>query len=1026
MKKPVKITLISLGSLLAVLVVAFLIVFNIVFSSERLTKIVRQYAGEFITCQTELESVDLTLFSNFPNVSLRINDFKLINPMPEAPNDTLLAVESLFAELDVMDFLKNDKVTVTGFTLRRGRANAFVSVDSVANFDIVKLEPSNEEEADSTSESFLDQLSLQNIKVEDLAASYLDMTSQMEARVNGINLELSSDASLKNLSGGADVTLSMDEFFYSDSLNYGQIENLKLKPSHLYYDGKNAYATIPGLDVEDQQYLLSGEMALLAHVWNMSLDGFDVKWEDERPTLVGVTRIDSVDVTMGKEDMMYINTGAVELDMPVTSTPETWTTQVKTIVKQLSFAMDPDGTLVDHMDIDTRFTASTNTDFNDFTVSDMKTVAAGQTVEGNVHVDMTDTTVMRANVDVLVKATKLSELIALIPKAYADALKGITVDANLDDSHIIADCELRGDNFKFRSSSIKTGVHSLDYADDTQLAAAFDGLSLGVSYPAGKSGRHFKVDGQLDGLSVSQKSDSMNLTASLPKLNLSALIQDDVIDGKDPRLSATFAGQDIKAVVDDTISVNLAEASGNADIDMRAVKNCIKLAAQAQMSGFQTKVGQMLDGGFKSVNLNLDALYDEKQTEVLDMLSPVATFSLTDAKFNVDGIPYPVLIPEAKAKFNKNQAELQSCQLNLGNSDLGLDGVISNINAWLKEQALLEGKLNLNSRHVDADQLMDLASGFGADSTEVAEASGESSNSSTSRISSDSSAASSSEASAEESAPFMVPKDVNFVVNTNVKEVAVRGNTFENVGGQLTCDDGVLVLEEMGFTSKAAQMQLTALYKSPRENNLFVSWNFHLLDIDIAEMIRLVPEIDTIVPMLKAFQGKAEFHLAGETGLFRDYTPKMSSLKAVAAIEGKDLTVLDNETFKTIKKYLFKDCTTNKIDTMSVELAVARKKMTLYPMLVGWDKYEAIISGTHTIVDEMPFNYNVSITKCPLVGGHLGLDITGNLDDIDNISFSLGGCKYANLYRPEKRNITQEQTLELKKLINTSLKRMVK
>jgi hypothetical protein len=152
----------------------------------------------------------------------------------------------------------------------------------------------------------------------------------------------------------------------------------------------------------------------------------------------------------------------------------------------------------------------------------------------------------------------------------------------------------------------------------------------------------------------------------------------------------------------------------------------------------------------------------------------------------------------------------------------------------------------------------------------------------------------------------------------------------------------------------------------------------------------------------------------------------MSTLKAVAAIEGKDLTVLDSETFNTIKKYLFKESTTNHIDTLSVEMAVARKKMTLYPMLVGWDKYEAIIAGNHTIVGAMPFNYNISITKCPLVGGHLGLDITGNLDDVDNISFKLGSCKYANLYRPERRNVTQSQTLELKKLISTSLKRTVK
>lgn len=1015
MKKPVKITLISLCSLLAVIVIAVIVAINMVFSPERLTKLVRQYASDYVTCQTEIGEVDLTLFGNFPKVSLRINDVVLINPMEGAQSDTLLAVGTLFAELDVMEYLSNDRVSVTGFTLRDASANLFISADSLTNFDIIRLESAAEgEEKPDTTASALDQMSLRNISVRNLNASYVDNYSGMSADVHRAEADLSTEASLQTLSGGADVSLRVDDFFYQDSINYGYLSGIRLAETHLTLDGNDATARIPRLDVGEQTYRLSGESPLVAQIWDMVLDDFDLTWKESRPTLTGVTRLDSAKVTMGDKEKMYVTTGAVVLDMPVTSTTETWTTNVDTKVRQLVFAMDPDGVLVDHMDIDSRFVASTSSSFNDFNISDMCTTAGGQTVDGNVHVDMTDSTVIKADVSVNVHATTVSELLALVPKAYRSALRGIDVNARLDDSHIAATCEVMGNKFKLRKTSVATSVHRLDYADDTKLTAAFDGLSLDVSYPAGQRGRHIRVQSALQGLSVAQSSDSMKFSASLPDLAFTALVQDDVIDGRDPILSADFRSGAISATVDDTVSVSLAAISGKADVDMRSVKKCIKVSSNTEISSFGAKMGNTLSASIAKMALDLKALYDERQQDVLDQLSPDARFTLSDGSLTVDGIPYPVLMPSVDASFNKDKAVLASCQLNVGNSDLGLKGMISNINSWLKQQALLEGNLNLDSKHVDVDQLMDLTSGFGAETSESPEASSEDPES-PSESSSDPS-----------SAPFMVPKDVKFVVNTNVSEIAVNGNTFENVGGQLTCDDGVLVLEEMGFTSKAAKMQLTALYKSPRENNLFVGWNFHLLDIDIAEMIRLVPEIDTIVPMLSAFQGKAEFHLAGETGLYRDYSPKMSSLKAVAAIEGKDLTILDNETFQTIKKYLFKDCTTNKIDTISVELAVARKKMTLYPMLIGWDKYEAIIAGTHTIVDSMPFNYNISITKCPLVGGHLGLDITGNLDDIDNISYSLGGCKYANLYRPEKRNITQAQTLELKQLISTSLKRMVK
>lgn len=1014
MNKPVKITLISITSVIALLIIAVVVACSMLFSKEKLTAMVKDFANEYITCQTEIGDVELSFFGNFPNVSLLINDVSIINPMEGAQSDTLLGVQHLYASLDVMAYLKEDQVNITGFSLVNAQANIFVNEDSLTNFNVFNLDTTPEEAADTTSaEMLLDKLSLHNIDVENLTATYLDMRNRMDARCQRVNLSLDTDASLQSLTGGGDIDLEVGELFYSDSLNYGQLTDLKLKNSHLYYDGKNATVEIPKLVIAAQNYLLSGETALLAQIWGMSLEDIKATWQDERPTFEGVTRLDSSEVTLGKEDLMYVKTGAVSLDMPVESTAEKWTTKVNTSFGNLRFSTDADGVLLDGVDVKTKMTASTNSQFNDFEVSDLNATLGSQNVTGGAHVDMTDTTVMKADVDVVLRATTVDEILALVPAAYKESLKGMNIAANLSDAHIQAQMEV-AEKFLLKHVDVTSELSKFSYSDDTNLKCGIDKVKATVGYPAGSARNQFSIQGDLQSLSVAMVDDTTNMHIDIPSGTAKILLRDDVMDGKDPRLNAQFNLSKLQLAMDDTVKVELKSPEGSADVDMASVKNCIKVASNAKFAGFSTKMGKSFEGSTGSVNLDIKCLYDERQKEVLDMVSPVADFKLQKANFKVEGIPYDLEIPEIVATFNKDKAALTKCQLNLGNSKMTINGVISNINDWMKGKKKLEGNLKLSSPLVDADQLMEMTSGLGCE-----EETATSATSGTPETSETSSAA-------HDGDPFLVPKDVKFVVNTEIKSVKVNDNNFENVNGQLTVDDGLLVLEEMGFTSKAAKMQLTALYKSPRKNNLFVGWNFHLLDIDIAEMIRLVPEIDTIVPMISSFAGKAEFHLAGETSLFADYSPKMSTLKAVAAIEGQNLTVLDNETFKTIKKYLFKESTTNMIDTMSVELAVARKKMTLYPMLVSWDKYQAVISGTHNITDDMPFNYHISITKCPIVGGHLGLDITGNLDDVDNIGFKLGSCKYANLYRPEKRNITQAQTLELKNLINTSLKRTVK
>lgn len=132
----------------------------------------------------------------------------------------------------------------------------------------------------------------------------------------------------------------------------------------------------------------------------------------------------------------------------------------------------------------------------------------------------------------------------------------------------------------------------------------------------------------------------------------------------------------------------------------------------------------------------------------------------------------------------------------------------------------------------------------------------------------------------------------------------------------------------MGLTSDAARLQLTALYKSPRKNHLFLGLDFHLLDIQIDKLIQMIPEVDTVLPMLKSFAGNAEFHFAIETYLKSNYDLKYSTLRGAAAINGKDLVVLDEETYGKISKLLqFKKGTTNKIDSLSAEATIFKNEV---------------------------------------------------------------------------------------------------
>lgn len=140
-----------------------------------------------------------------------------------------------------------------------------------------------------------------------------------------------------------------------------------------------------------------------------------------------------------------------------------------------------------------------------------------------------------------------------------------------------------------------------------------------------------------------------------------------------------------------------------------------------------------------------------------------------------------------------------------------------------------------------------------------------------------------------------------------------------------------------------------------------------MLDIQIDELIDLIPSVDSIVPMLKAFSGEANFHFAAETSL-KNNMPIMSTLYGAAAIDGKNLVVLDNEVFDGIKrKLLMRKKAEPVIDSIDVQMQVIRNRVTLYPFRIHMDRYTAIIDGRHFIDKDLECKYTVSLiqTPCP-------------------------------------------------------------
>ena len=228
--------------------------------------------------------------------------------------------------------------------------------------------------------------------------------------------------------------------------------------------------------------------------------------------------------------------------------------------------------------------------------------------------------------------------------------------------------------------------------------------------------------------------------------------------------------------------------------------------------------------------------------------------------------------------------------------------------------------------------------------------------------------------------------------------------------------DGLLILDDLNLVTPAAKMKLTTMYRTPRKNHLFMGLDFHMMDVEISELLKIIPDVDSIMPMLRSFSGKGEFHMAAETYLDSLYNPKPSTIRGAASVRGQNLVLMDGETFSEIAKTLkFSKKTFNKVDSLAAEFTIFKKEIDIYPFLIVMDKYKGVVAGRHNM--DMSFDYHISVVQSPLPF-KLGIDITGTLDDL---KYRLAKCRYAELYRPAARGEVQNRQLELRRMIREAL-----
>lgn len=214
MKKIVKWVLISIGSLLALVILAAIII-PVVFKSD-INKAIQKELQSSINADVsfDLDKFELSLIKNFPAITATLHDFGIINRAP-FEGTILFAANEVEVEVNLMDLLFGNEMKVNGITLDNPTINILVNKEGKANYDITF--PSTDTTTTEGSGEF--NFKIDHWKVINGDIKYKDLTMPYFLSMKGFNHTGSGDFTqsvfdLRTHSEADSVTTSYDGVEY--------------------------------------------------------------------------------------------------------------------------------------------------------------------------------------------------------------------------------------------------------------------------------------------------------------------------------------------------------------------------------------------------------------------------------------------------------------------------------------------------------------------------------------------------------------------------------------------------------------------------------------------------------------------------------------------------------------------------------------------------------------------------------------------------------------------------------------------
>ena len=211
--------------------------------------------NEKVDAKVSFSDADLSLFRNFPNATVNLDNLLIINKAP-FEGDTLISLGRLDLKMSVKELFKadNEAISIDGISSENGKINIIFNKDGIGNYDIAIKD---KKEIDNGKSKPLN-LKIKEYAVQNFKFQYFDQRSKIRFTLDSLNHSGTGDFADTKLD--LDTKSTANVSLVKDSIRF--MNNIKL-----------SLDAVLGIDLDKSKYTFKNNKALINQL-PLEFDGF--------------------------------------------------------------------------------------------------------------------------------------------------------------------------------------------------------------------------------------------------------------------------------------------------------------------------------------------------------------------------------------------------------------------------------------------------------------------------------------------------------------------------------------------------------------------------------------------------------------------------------------------------------------------------------------------------------------------------------------------------------------------------------